>query len=272
MLGNREEKASFKKPSPILHLGARLYDVLPYSGEDIRYLRESFKNFGVYNLPHPLYDLSDEKTEKLYSDCIKKAKPMMSPIEISCWKEITSYVKAHIEKYGNRSLIIIEGTPRYIWGAVPQLEDSYGLSYISTTPFKLKTNAWRRLNLEIEIDMLRNLGIVKFLGYKDIREYLEAREKNKVENIAIGIERANFHPSHTKEKLIYKVLNEFLLKIKPGSVLYIGESLNTDELKEAIVRSENKSKGSELLVKAKRLGLPVSIGTFPYRIINVLLI
>ena len=251
-----------------------------YPSDSIDRLISLFKKGGYYNLPSPLYELSDPQVFRLYSHLQSTTSPHVIPPDTSSWMEIKQAIKDHIAKYGDGALIIISGAAAHIWGAIPELEKDFGIRYISVTPRKLTPENVKRKVLYINTNeealdlignqMKRSLGVVKYLGYDSIEAFLQDRTDGAAGNIVVGIEETGLHEmysdidfSKNPKTPIYEILKRFIDEIQPTSILYIGEDLCVETFYESLEKGGcSDSPLWDFIRHAVRYGIPIEFGKF----------
>jgi len=200
-------------------------------------INEAAISFLEMNLQKPLFNLSDPKTKSAYETLLITAQANVNRRDTSSWMEITNAVQEHLKKYGPGALIIIEGAATHIWGAVPQLEKE-GCRYIGS-PFPsidAQTKfVGEKIGTEgITVQIRRAVGVVKYLGFGSIEDFIMDRRKlQNPSNVIVSLEESGLHGIRTDENevQIYKTLKKYLLDHEPSSVLYIGEDLKADEMR-----------------------------------------
>ena len=251
------------------------------------YLVNEFKDRGLHNIQSPLFDFNDPTIKEVYNKLKNRVKPEVSARDIQSNYDIENAVEKHLEKYGNRALIIIFGAAYHIWGATNILEDKFNAEYISITPKKLDledimddeicfsneapSERIEKAKKSIEIQLTRCLGVVKHMGYKDSEDYMkDISDFDCAKNIVVGIEETGFHWEYDNQasKPIYEILTTFIERFKPKSILYIGEDLFSESMKrnfEEGLKTEfmGEPQYRELfLTKAKKLKIPVEFASF----------
>jgi len=204
-------------------------------------LKGLFAEEGFFNSNEPPYDVFDPLVARMYNDLQQTLSPEVSKYHALVSGQIETAVKKHLKRYGDNALIIINGTAGSIWGAIPNLEQDSGATYIPLTQAKaspklvlekdLGTSTRQEASKAIEEQMTRDLEAVKRLGYHNIEEFLKSRQKaEEGKNIIVGIEKASFYDisSIGSDKKIYNVLKKYINKIQPKSILYIGQQLQVE--------------------------------------------
>ena len=250
------------------------------------YLVGEFTEGGFHNLQSPLFDFNDPSIRDVYDKVKKTVEAKVIPRDIQSNNDIVNALKKHLSNYGNRSLIIISGAGCHIWGATPKLKDRFDAGYISITQKKLDlgdvigqsiyfrdetgNNKVETAKKIVEIQLTRDLGVVRHMGYRTIEDYMrDISDFDGTKNIVVGIEETGLHPQyHNKTKLIYQILSAFIEGFKPNSILYIGEGLFSESMKREFEKGQGtkfmgKHEYRELfLIKAKKLKIPVEFASF----------
>lgn len=192
------------------------------------------------NLHKPLFNLSDPKTKSIYETLLNKTQANAISRDITSWTEITSAVQTHLDKNGNGALIIIEGASTHIWGAVPKLE-KFGCRYIEAPLLSLDAQSksmGKKIGIEgITVQLKRDIGVVKYLGFNNIEDFIGARRKlQNPFNVIVSFEETGYHEIYASkdDSPQYNILKKYLLDYKPTSVLFIGEDLFVDNFRKDI--------------------------------------
>jgi len=251
--------------------------------EKVELLERELKKEGFSNLVNPLYNLSDERVKSVYQNLQKYVKPKAILRDINSWYEIRNCVEAHIQKYGDKALIIIDGAAPHIWGAIPYLEKKVGARYISATAYKLSIDLLigedytkndretkeRKALDEIQIQMERDLGVVRNLGYNTIEDYIADRNNiQNPRNIIFGAEELAPHIIYCgrRKDELYTILLDFLKNIDVTSILYIEEDLHVNNIR---MDFENNRLGDipqdKIFKHAKYQGIPIEFGAFGHK-------
>jgi len=241
-------------------------------------LKDLFAKEGFFNNNEPPYDFSDPLVAQMYKELQQTLSSEVPKSHASASRQIETAVKKHLKHHhGDNALIIINGAVDLIRGAIPNLEQDYGATYIFLTQAKassklvleedVNTATQKEALKAIKEQMTLDLGIVKYLGYNNIEEFLEGRQ-GAVEgkNIIVGIEKTSYYDisSRDSDKRIYNILEEYINKIQPESILYIGQQFHVEGSRDIF-----KSKGSViyprskfLIYAAKEKNIPVEFDTF----------
>jgi hypothetical protein len=219
--------------------------------------------------------------------------------DTSSWEEIEGAVTEHLRKHGSGALVVISGSATHIYGAIPHLEKTSSIRYISATPIKLSIAAVQRDGAsmdksegkafsDIKVQMGRDIGVTKTLGYNDIQSFLADREKARgAKNVIVGVEETGLHTVYNRgswedKAAIYTALKAFVAQVKPTSVLYIEESLDvpekqTDYAEPGMKRFLDGEKWQkkefglprrpwdDFLIDTKNKGIPVAFAAFGLR-------
>ena len=252
-------------------------------GEFANKLENEFMGKDLSNLKNPLYDLSDGRIKSLYDALQKETGSSVIYRDTSSWGEITEAVKQHISKYGDGALILIEGASPHIFGALPRLKDENGTRYVSATALKLNLDSLKQEDTTIRNEqealkvlgtqMRRDLGVVKYLGKRNIEDFLsDMKNIENPKNIILGFEETGEHSLYCGEakKPLYDTLLNVIQEsgIKPKSILYIEEDLNVDHMKKKYARGDllhERLPRGKLFAWAKKYDVPVEFGAFGIR-------
>jgi len=254
--------------------------------EQISKLERELQTRGFSNSDNPLFNLSDERVKSAYQRLQLDTKAEAISRDTTSWDEIKESVESHISKYGDRALVIISGAAPHIWGAIPYLEQRVGAKYISATSHKLgidlvandkydegtKEDKEQKALDAIQVQMKRNLGVARYLGYDTIEEYISDRSNvQNPRNVIFGAEETGLHELYfgEKEEQLYKILLDFVKKANPKSILYISEDLNVENIREDFEKGKPSFMGKlprdEIFDYAKSQGIPVEFGAFGHR-------
>ncbi len=253
-------------------------------------LVEKLRQRGYLNDDKPLFDLNDPKISAIYRRAIAETRAAAIRRDTTSWQEIQEAINSHLKQYGPGALIILNGAAQHIYGAIPSLQESLSIRYISTTPIKLTIADVQRSNMDdpsetaalddFKTHIDRAIGVVKSLGYQDIEMFLAASRKTQnASNIAIGVEETGSHTIYYRDdcreqKILYGILTEYLKEARPTSVLFIGEDLNVNDKMstfstyEKYLENEQDHKlflglpADDFLVLAKQMRIPVAFGAF----------
>lgn len=264
-----------------------------YSTDD---LIARLKLGGFLNDSSPLYDMKDPRIVNTYAEAVKTTSPYVIFRDTSSWEEIEGAVTKHLKKHGSGALVVISGAATHIYGAIPRLEKTASIRYLSTTPIKLSIADIQRDGAsldksetkalaDIRVQMGRNIGVLRTLGYRDIQSFLADRAKARdARNVIVGVEETGLHTVYNRgawedKAAIYKALTEFVDLAKPTSILYIEESLDVAEKQadyaepgmKRFLESEQWQKKElglprrpwdDFLIDAKNKGIPVFFASF----------
>ncbi|MBI5623796.1 MAG: hypothetical protein HY924_08465 [Elusimicrobia bacterium] len=264
-------------------------------GDRVQTLIEELKGGGFLNDGLPLYDLRDSAVRREYDAAVLKAPAHSGIRDKASWEDIKAVVTKHVAKHGQGALIVAMGAGTHMYGAVPELEKTAGIRYISATPLKLKVSDIQIpgreligsediLLLRTQIDM--SIGVVKELGYRDLQSFLAARSlvKNPA-NIMIGVEETGLHHLYDRgdqieKRVLFGILMNYLANTRPATVLCIGESWDAEEeaarfsdkgmprfyaREQRILRrglGPGRTPWADLIITAKQMGIPVYFGGF----------
>ncbi|MEQ1918043.1 MAG: hypothetical protein ABL955_02510 [Elusimicrobiota bacterium] len=275
----------------------------PNSTSASKYSTESLiarlKSGSFLNDDAPLYDMKDPRILSAYNQAVKQTPPHVIFRDTSSWEEIEGAVTEHLRKHGSGALVVISGSATHIYGAIPHLEKTSAIRYISATPIKLSIAAVQRDGAsmdksegkalsDIKVQMGRNIGALKILGYHNIQSFLADRAKvYAAKNIVVGVEETGLHTVYDRgswedKAEIYTALKAFVAQAKPTSVLYIEESLNVPEKQADYAEPgmkrfldgekwQKKEFGfprrpwDDFLIDTKNKGIPVAFAAFGLR-------
>jgi len=253
-------------------------------------LERELQERGFSNSDNPLFDLSDERVRSVYQMLQTNTGAEAISRDTTSWDEIKECVEGHVSQYGDGALVIVSGAAPHIWGAIPYLEQQVGARYISATSHKLgiklvangdtmvKSNEGIKEKGEqealnsIQVQIRRDLGVARNLGYDTIEAYLADRSNvQTLRNVIFGAEETGLHHLYSGErnKQLYDVLLDFVKEAKPKSILYISEDLNVQ-----VIRSDFETRKPEFMERlprdkifnyAKNQGIPVEFGAFGRR-------
>ncbi len=233
-------------------------------------------------IAHPLFDITEPQTGLIYRELQNEVGPQAISRDITSWTEIQTTVLNHVSKYGDNALIVIEGAAPHIWGAIPMLEKEAGCKYIQAPTLALALNkglgdAIGKVDPErLAVQMTRDLGVVKYLGARDIEHFINERNAGtQNRNLIIGMEETGLHGLYTTEHAAgpYEDIIKYVREYSPKSVLYIHEDLNVENIKSGLNRyKETGQLGSgwsilprdKFLATAIDLGVPVEFGAFGF--------
>ncbi|MBI4677309.1 MAG: hypothetical protein HY748_06975 [Elusimicrobia bacterium] len=270
------------EPAPSRGAGGE--DPMPH----LRALIDNLKNGGFLNDGLPLYDLKDPTVKRQHDDAILKTPAHSSIRDKAGWKDIKAAVARHVAKHGPGTLIVLMGAGVHMYGAVPELEKTAGVRYVSATPLKLKfadiQNPGRKLAGSEAMFLLRNqidmsIGAVKELGYKNLQSFLAARSLvKKPANIMVGVEETGLHHLYDRfdrfeKSLLFGILEIYVAQARPTSILCLVESwegegapaIFSDERMARFLRNKDRSEGDpweDFIIASKQLGIPVYLGGF----------
>ena len=252
-------------------------------------LQELFRQQGFLQEPVSLYNLKDAATRALYDQTLKKALPQAISRDTSSWQEIREVVAAHLARYPGHTLIVIGGASVHTWGALKDLEQRYGVRYLSISALHLDIKTVRQKDFlskdlpaaqalqearrSLAVQMRRSDGVAKFLGYDSPQAFLAQREANRgAQHLMIGVEETGFHEFYENagEAQIYKDLQQALPNFT--SVLYIQEDLFVANLANDVIKDfpigrefNDLLPRDEFLARARKEGLPIGLGAFGWR-------
>ncbi len=253
------------------------------------YLVDDLATKRVYNIPSPLFDSSDPEIQEVYDEAKKSAEPKVIPRDIQSYNDIVNAVERHISHYGDKSLIIISGAGVHIWGAAPTLEDRFDAEYISVTSKKPgledimdneiysgnenKSEKIQKTKECIKNQLIRALGVVRLMGYRTLEDYTEdISDFDGAKNIVVGMEETGLHHLYVNKdkKPIYETLTAFTERFKPVSILYVGEDLYSENMRNDFNNGtlpQNYFSGepdyrTQFLTRAKELKIPVEFASF----------
>ena len=252
-------------------------------------LVDDFTAKRLHNIESPLFDFNDPAIQEVYEKTKKTAEANVIPRDVQSNKDIVNAVERHLSQYGNRSLIVISGAGVHIWGATHTLEDKFDVEYISITLKKLdledvmdseiyfgnetKNEKVEKAKKSAGIQLTRNLGVARHMGYRNLEDYMkDISDFDGAKNIVVGMEETGLHDQYDNQdsKPIYGTLITFIDKFKPNSVLYIGEDLHSENMRNAFEngtldstdRAGNPYYRTQFLGKAKELNIPVEFASF----------
>ena len=245
---------------------------------------------GFSNLDNPLFDLLDERVKSVYQRLQTDTKPKAISRDTTSWNEIKEWVEAQVSQYGDGALVIISGAAPHIWGAIPYLEQGVGARYISATSHKLgidlvanedlmiKFDKGTKIDKEqkaldaIQVQMKRDLGVARNLGYDTIEAYIA--DRNNVQNprnVIFGAEETGLHTLYFGDRgeQLYANLLDFFKSANVKSVLYIGEDLQVENMRRSFREGKLEFMGKlprdKIFDYAKSQGIPVEFGAFGHR-------
>lgn len=258
-----------------------------------RRLAAELRRSGFMNEMKPLFDLDSPEVLSAYTASARETTAHATSRDTTSWKEIQDSVSKHLSQHGDGTLVVLCGAAFHIHGAIPDLEQSASLRYLSTTPIKLDLEDVRiddpnrpadKTLGTLRLQMDRANGVAKTLGYRDLLAFMEARARfTEGRNIAVGIEETGLHSIYLRQKgrsqrRLYSVLKAFLKKSPPKSILFIRENFSAGEMEARFTETDMKafqaadrsriSPGPErvpwedFLIFAKGLGIPISFGAF----------
>ncbi|UPT72999.1 MAG: hypothetical protein M0D55_13965 [Elusimicrobiota bacterium] len=217
----------------------------------------------------PMFDMRDPRLGRIYEEVIKKSTPIATSRDRTSWDEIEEAVSAHVQRHGHGALIVVSGASAHIYGAIPRLEKSASVRYVSATPFKLsvadihndpvrshRTVAEALTNIRVQME--RITGVVKTIGYDDASSFLADRAKVRdFRNLIVGVEETGLHDLYDRGAMedkaaVYRLLQAFVGRAKPTSVLFIEEDLDVAQKRavyaqpgmQGFLESEERDKGS----------------------------
>ncbi len=233
------------------------------------YLVNEFTEKGLHNLDSPLFDFDDLEVRNAYDKVTEGSRAKVISRDITGNKNIRGSVLRHLERYGDRSLIIISGAAFHIHGAISYLENNFNAEYISITPRKLNFNdvlefgkiftfnsnqeKIQNAKESLEIQLQRGSEVIKNYGSRNLKSFIsEISDFDDAANLVVGIEETGMHSLYAEEdfKPVYDVLSKFVETYNPESILYLREG-----------PSSPKS-AKNFLKKSKRLGIPVVSNAF----------
>lgn len=244
-----------------------------YSSEAIRFLNSKFNDKTLYNLRNP-------GIAYLYKNIVERnGEPTIYASSKDSWRDIFKAVSDHIEKNGDRSLIVVSGPASDIWFPTIKLEDEYGCAYVSAPP--LSVSSENASQGQIELQMKGDLGVLKYMGYPGLPEFLEERKSKALQNprsIIIGIEKVEikkiYSSNNESGQSVYPVICEFMEAYRPSSLLYCCKGLDTEYVKNEYrnyleeeqeiiyTYSERGLARDRMIEKAADLNIPVSFSDF----------
>ena len=262
---------------------------IKFQDQAYHYLVDEFTTKNLYSTQSPLFDFNDPVIRQCYEETKVTAKPEIIPRDTQSNYDIEDAVKRHLDKYGDRSLIIVSGAGWHIWGATKTLEDKFDAEYISITPEKLDFNDFidsefiydnepkkqiEEAKESTKVQLTRGLGVIRYLGYDTLEEYIQdISDFDGARNIGVGLEETGLHCQYNNQdrKPIYQTLTSFIKKYKPNSILYIGEDLCVgsirEEFKDGTLTQTDFFTGepyyrTQFLNVAKQLNIPVEFASF----------
>ncbi|MGD9276822.1 MAG: hypothetical protein PVJ67_06650 [Candidatus Pacearchaeota archaeon] len=253
-------------------------------------LERELQERGFSNSDNPLFNLSDDRVNSVYQRLQTDTKAEAISRDTTSWDEIKECVESHVSQYGDGALVIVSGAAPHIWGAIPYLEQRVGARYISATSHKLgidlvanedtmikfdkgtKEDKEQKALDAIQVQMKRDLGVARNLGYDTIEAYLADREKvQNPRNVIFGAEETGLHTLYfgERDEQLHKVLLDFVNEAKPKSILYIHEDLNVEGMRRDFENGKPEFMGrlprDEIFDYAKSQGIPVEFGAFGHR-------
>ena len=241
---------------------------------------DSLRKTGMLGEPIPLYDLSNPTVRQIYQNQLKTAKPAIQRRDETSWREIKNAVDSHIKNYPENSLIIIDGGATHLWGAVPDLVQDYRAGYISASSVKINPEILKtyyaqlrekpsdkEIYQKIETQIQRDVEVIKSLGFESLEDFVQAQKKSSgIHHLIIGIEQTGMHAVYLDYNAALFILLENLLKEqKPSSILFIGEDLRTETVREGLLSNFSGRAllpRDKFLLAAKQRNIPIRLGAF----------
>lgn len=175
----------------------------------------------------------------LYEQILRKSHGEEYSSDINLTRQLISGVALHMGKYGDRSLIVANGSANILWRSIKHFENNYNCFYVPAPPLTINSlpSDDPILSHKIAVQLRSCVDAVKRLGYEDIESFMyrkpRIREADGIRNIMVIEEKVDIPDLYdgNSGKDTYLVLEQFLKENKPRSLLYIQEGLDVDAIR-----------------------------------------